>query len=274
MKDHIEHGIIIDRKKTLIGVTGIGSGAGATFIASSLAIIIGDLVGGAAYIYEGEDCEHCNLGAYRAFEQLSLGSIFDKRKMFDLFYMVKRGLSIEGRANLYHKVNWVVPVPEENRKPELKYVSHSYINYSDVKTLPYESIGGKFIIIDTPAELSEMDKILCIIDPLPSKVKEGIKIFDKLKKLQESGSDKKILWIINKNNEFVNQRQLEKFLGTKADYVLDMIPQEEFYRAEYNCTMPALLRGINRGDLSKGKNNVFWKTLQQIGRNITFDIGF
>ena len=52
-------GVMLDRQKYVIGVTGIGAGAGATFAAMGMAFIMGKMTSGVTYL-EGqphkEDC--------------------------------------------------------------------------------------------------------------------------------------------------------------------------------------------------------------------------
>ena len=51
--NHLEEGAMLDRQKFVVGVTGIGAGAGATFTAMGLAFRLGEMTSGVTYL-EGQ----------------------------------------------------------------------------------------------------------------------------------------------------------------------------------------------------------------------------
>lgn len=259
----IERGIMTDRTKNLIGVVGIGSGAGATLVASGLATVLARGEGGAAYVQEGDIGRLRGCEQFKPFDQLSLQTVFGKKKMYDLFHLHREGIDIEGRANLYNRVNWVVNVPGEYRKPVKNQGFQSEKNEN--LRLPYHKIGGRNIVVDTPNDISEMDKLVCVIDPLPSKIKSAIDIFTHLKEVEKTGTKGHILWVINKYNSYVNQKQLEKFLQIKADYILEMIEPEVFYQAEYAEIMPM---SDSEWKTGFGKFRAFFDVLNEMGKTM------
>ena len=90
--DRLEHGIMVDKSKTVVGVVGIGNGAGATFTAMNLAFCMAEMSEGITFA-EGHNHKS---GEVRAFEMLSVDHRFRKKNGH--------------MTNLYKKVNWVTEV--------------------------------------------------------------------------------------------------------------------------------------------------------------------
>ena len=91
----------------------------------------------------------------------------------------------------------------------------------------------KYKIIDTPDRVDEVDLLVGVIDPLPSRLREGAVRFSVLKNVNVPK-----VWIINRDNAGVNHRELERFLEIRPDFSQEAIPYEMICRAEYNCVKP------------------------------------
>ena len=142
----LESGIIADRHKTVIGVKGIGPGAGATFVAMNLAFEMAQqsgASGGVAFVEERVS----TTGGYSAEKMLEV----------DPHY---RRISAKGKTNIYKNVNWVFG--SDNLR----------------------STAGRFIIADDPESLEEPDLIVAVIDPLPSRIEAGLATYEELRKQQ------------------------------------------------------------------------------------------
>jgi hypothetical protein len=109
----------------------------------------------------------------------------------------------------------------------------------------WEEVRGRYIIVGEPEieRLAESSIVICIVDPLPSRVQSGaelasaikenrIKIGRKLSPLLNLPTP--VLWVINKDNEKVNHRLLERFLGVTFDFRLPLLDTRLFYAAEYS----------------------------------------
>ncbi len=87
--------------------------------------------------------------------------------------------------------------------------------------------------------LPEMDHIILVIDPLPTKLLSGV---EKLERLRMQYPDAQL--VVNKLNRGVNRPELQRFLGTDSYIAVQHLAPELVYKAEYNCILPAELKGF------------------------------
>lgn len=196
--EKVEQGVIMDRHKMITGVVGIGKGAGATFTAMNLAFLMAEIVEGVTFA-DGRDSEQKCAGP-GAMELLMVDPRFRKR--------------VTGRTNLYKKINWV---------------------FGDDSSL--RDIPGKCIIADNLSDYEDMDVLVVVVDPLPSRIEAGLETFKYIRQLQESGRLQiPVLWLLNKNNRCADVRRTETYLKIKFDLYQELLPKEIFYKAEMSCT--------------------------------------
>ncbi len=260
----LEQGVFEEAAKIKIGVVGISSGAGATFIASRIAYELGRRAEGVCYV---EAAKSQRLAAH----SLSLAKVFRKTSFADYFGNWEQGLSAGSRTNIFENVNWVLRNPYNPYDPYdgTAETRHGFISKIDAPTseistlgvsktaerIPYERIPGRYMVVDAPAldTLAEMDLVVCVAEPLPSAL---ISAEETLRGLRENRIRTKrgfspamnhptpCLWVLNKDNPRVSHRELERFMKLKFDFVVPMMDPKEFYRAEYG-NMPifkAILR--------------------------------
>lgn len=220
-------GVMQDRQKFVVGVTGICAGAGATFTAMGLAFRLAEMTSGVTYI---EGCPHgCRcVSPYRL-----LAVDRDFRRVTEKYGCGK------GRLNIYKKVNWQVYKPNEGQASEPNE------NEPD-----YRQAAGRIIIVDSPLSLDDIDIEIAVVDPFPPRISAGMETFKKLRMLDKEGGmgQRKILWLINKSDGGAACRQTEKFLKLKFDFEQIMLPTEVLYKAAYSCSQPYFIcktEGIN-----------------------------
>jgi hypothetical protein len=209
-------------KKKKINIISGCEGAGATFLATTLAFIMGKYNDRVTYL-EGS--------SHQGNHSLTLHELFlDKyiwnRRFVDFFYMKSQGEPLNNRVNLYKNVNWVVQKTTEK---------------SNWTLITPNEVAGEYVLWDNPTSISqeelfekhmgEADLILCVVDVLPSKVLASIGTIEKLKARYLH----KTLWLFNKVADSKDKSYAEKFLKIKADYVIDLQPQEDFYKAQRQC---------------------------------------
>ena len=93
--------------------------------------------------------------------------------------------------------------------------------------------------------LPEMDDIVLVLDPLPSRLIAGSERFERLRMLYP---DLKL--VVNKMNRGVHRAELRRFLGGMSALEIPLIDPSLFYRAEYSCVLPAQLPEVQK--LMKG----------------------
>ena len=121
------------RKKKVIGIVGASGGAGATFIATSLAVAMAALGAGTAFLQTHLcGCRKC-LARPLPYYELGLDNAFLPGRFADLFALKHAGGRTDNRANLYRGVNWAV------RRPA-----------SPLVLLEPGDIAGDYVIWDEP----------------------------------------------------------------------------------------------------------------------------
>jgi len=213
----LEHGVMMDRHRQVIGVTGIGRGAGATFTAMGLAVKMAEMTEGVTFA-DGRQHEE---GGYSARRLLAVDRLFEKKA-------AAMGSGPGKRTNIYHKVNWAVcgqlcpgaggqkTGPEELKEPD------------------YRTFPGKYIIVDSPQNTEDMDVVVCVVDPLPSRIMAGLETFRRVKEQQLVP----VIWVMNKASSAAGRREVETFLKIRFTHSIPLVEAETFYRAEFRCTQP------------------------------------
>ena len=232
-----DYGVIADRHKLVIGVVGIGSGAGATFIAMGLALKMAEMTAGVTFL-EGRPHPEESPGPYRI---LTSDRGFKEKRFTDFF--AEEGGRPGLRTNLHNKVNWVVRGPAAPEAPGAAQAA------PDCRLLP-----GSCIIIDNPSSYEDLDLIVCVADPLPSRIMAGLETFRRIREQ----AIVPVIWLLNKNCPPVSRRQVEIFLRTRFTHVMPLIPAEFFYRAEYDCNLPYA------GSLPEDADTVFKRLAEEI----------
>ncbi len=218
---NIRENIMLKKQKIVIGVMGIGRGAGATTIAMKLAGYMGKASLGVSFVEE--DFGNTAEGKAGAYELLAVDRRFKGRKLWDFYGMAREGRNIENKVNFYEDVNWVLKLPQEEEE-----------DITPLKPLDYTSLAGRYIVVDTPLHPLKTDLLIAVVDALPSKIGAAIEEFEEIKGISE-GLYPPVLWMLNKNNPHVDRRWLEKFLEIEVDCIEYLHSPEEFYGAEYGC---------------------------------------
>lgn len=235
------YGIMEDRKKCMIGVAGIGSGAGATFVSMSLALCLGEKEGGVVFA-EGKCPAGDESGAYRL---LCVDKAFREMNFTDYFYDAVRQseacsqtknqklkIVSDVPGNFYKNVSWIV------HHPEMQYDGRCSRQFD------FSNISGRYVIVDNPLQPEEQggfDILIAVVEPLPSRISSGLDMYRMIKQIEEDGRKTDIIFVINKNVNKGTRRSAENFLKIKFDFEMDNLTPAELYRAQYNCTQPYFL---------------------------------
>ncbi len=216
----------IDRMK--IGIVGLTPGAGAGFVSVCLAGAL------------AETGEHrpavLELGDEGLYDSLAMDKHLAGREYFRFFKALRDDKSIRGRSNELYGVNWILKSPAESGVSidllkMIRLANHASGDIIICK-IPdmQEDIREDMQEEDLWKLLWDMDRVLIIIDPLPSKMLAGHKL---LCVLRASGLP--LLYIVNKMNGGVARRELLDYLKLKKLFCFPLIEPEIIYGAEYSC---------------------------------------
>lgn len=223
-------------EKIKIGVMGSGRGVGTSFVATSIAVQWAAQREKAVAFVELFDEER---GKSWIYDIVGMDKRFGSRKYESLYNKIKHGRYIRGLTNMDMGVNWAVPGPED-RVSGLTGVQESRL---------INNISGDVIVCDLGFEFKEeiiadMDVIVCVVDPKPSKLIASRKLYQQIKQEQING--RKIIWVINKVNGGINKRCFRDYIKIKDAFEIPIIKDIHFYAAEYNCRIPIEQREIKK----------------------------
>lgn len=197
-------------------------------------------------------------------------------KFTDYFGLEKEGLPAGSRRNLYANVNWAVrapleAAPLEAAPSESRQDARSHAPFNEASTDTQQGaplrqsrsrpaasepcmlaapqgigrIPGRYMIVDNPRpeSLLEADLVICVVDPLPSRIRSGLQQLEALRENKIRFGKRfspllnlplPVLWVLNKDNSQVGHRELERSLNIKFDFAVPLLSPEIFYKAEYS----------------------------------------
>lgn len=223
-------------EKTRIGVVGIGRGAGTSFVATSLAIKIASADERATAFIEIADGPG---GKTWVYDLAGIDKRFAGREYVSMHGMVRQGNYIRGLSNMDRRVNWALVTPDERNR-----------NMSTIKiSRLINNVAGDVVVCDLGTYINEdlledMDVLVCVVDPKPSRLIGCRDVYRKLKQQQVAG--RKLIWVVNKVNGGINRRCFRDYMKIRTSYEIPLIKEVHFYAAEYNCRFPIEQREIEK----------------------------
>ena len=237
-------------RKVKIGVIGISRDAGTTFIAVTLAFLLAKREERGArqgkifqndkkrnfFSFPGECVSFVEFrepasNEKSVYYEAALDRHFKRERFTDFFDLYRKGLPVNTKINFYKGINWVVHYKESEKKEKEDFPAE--------RDFPVKELAGRYIIVDNPPleKIFEYDLILAVIDPLPAKILAGAELYEALRDAGQSGC--KIRWILNKDNEEVNHKELKRFLQIEDYISFPLLPQQIFYRSQYGGRLVA-----------------------------------
>ena len=214
-----------------IAVTGLGRSVGTTFVATALAFYFRDA---------GKETTYCQcLTPSKAtrllYDEIAMEQRFARRLFCDVYGKIEAAEPVKmvkstKRLNEEEGISWILPTPQSEDLGESQM--------SRLLTIPKEEV----CVFDFEAEpqwnqfLMDMDLLVVVVDPLPSRLIHSKTRFAFLKKLELSGCN--VVWVVNRDNPGVNPRQLKSYLKTNQIIRVPSFPMENIYQCEYSCKFP------------------------------------
>lgn len=211
--------------KLKVGMIGISSGSGVSFLAGCLVRYLANTRKHSPAVVE--------LGRGSLFDSFGMDKRFAGRSWFRFYQALTDNRSIRRMHNMDEGINWILRSPGEEK------IS---LSFEQKLRLTGHAVGNVILCDFSGAEdpdfqlLRSMDQIIAVIDPMPSKMLAGYQILCALKALEAEGND--ITYVISKMNKGVNRRQMLDFLRLRNPVFLPLVDQESIYTAEYNCKIP------------------------------------
>lgn len=219
----------IEQKK--IAVTGLSRSAGTTFVASALAFYFRDMGKKVTFTQclEPLDADHL------FYDAVAMDKRFARRSFVDFYRKIVDEEPLRNLENREAGINWILPVPQKKTEETATAKALSERQRARLSS----AAKGEVCIFDIEADfkwnhlLLDMDVLVVVVDPLPSKMIQAAERFKMLKKLELSGCS--VVWMVNHMNPGVSKRQVKSYLKTGDIYWIPSFDEEAFYEAEYTC---------------------------------------
>ncbi len=210
-------------EKNKICILGLGRNVGTTFVATLLAYHYSNQKQSVAYLeLESSYCEKPLL-----FDSVDMQQRFSKKTFYSFHERVHKGEKIRGVKNIEENINWGIITPEFRNRNEPLSIEE------EMRLL--SNISGNTVIatLDEVKFASDFDCIICVVDPLPSKLLASSDNMRILKKIELECDN--VVWVVNKFNKGVNSKDIRSFLKTKNICYVEKVDEVEIYSDEYQC---------------------------------------
>ncbi len=228
-----------------IGIVAATEGAGAGFVTAALAV----------HIARGEAHRERRLSGSITVAELGTGGMYDQlcadqwfrsRQIASYWNCLHNEGRLERMENPYSGINWLLRTPGDTSSDPLERGRAVKMIYSAPGAL------GLFDFSSSQSEdlfylLEDMECVVAVIDPLPSRLLRGYERLYRLKMWK-----KPVCWVVNRCDERLPANELKRLLGSRANPVrLPEIPRRELYAAEYGGVMfaaqPEIRSKLNAG---------------------------
>lgn len=224
-------------KNQLIAIFGLYKGAGATFITLNLAKALADYKVSTAVIEPPIDMPYI-------FDTIGLEARLDitEEKESLQFYSFPHAISNNekvqrDKATIEDGIMWFIPDPRKELIKEWDYYKMMKLLYASRKASITLVDGGSNMLHESFNQtLSEMDKILVVIDCMPTEIMQNIDTLDKLIDMKNEGYP--IEFVFNKWNEGIDKDSLLKDINVNPLMYVPFIDVSLVYKAIYSCQIP------------------------------------
>ncbi len=191
----------------------------------------------------GADVALCEPAGHYFYAALGMEKRFAARGFEPLLAAMDSKRPLRGLRNVELGINWLLRAPGESRELSSAELFR-LIALPPGAMCVFDMSGlGRDVLCDA---LAEMDKVVLVIDPLPSRL---LGSYAETERLRLSFPDAVV--VVNRMNRGVHKSELKRFLGAKAPVEIQALPADSIYRAEYNC-VPPLSDAANKKLLAAG----------------------
>ena len=210
-----------------IGITGSGPGCGATTLGAAIACYFGRQ----NHTVSFTECKSHNLWGTLFFDSVDMSRRFKNDEFLSIYELVRKNQSAKQVRNIWENVNWRLYTSEDrSSKEELSDQQKWKLICSatgEICIFDFDSCGS------WDAFLENMDIIIVVIDPLPSRLIRDRQRIAFFQQLDEKGIP--IYIVINHMNTGVSRRQVKRIFKGERLFFLDHVPAAQVYASEFRC---------------------------------------
>ncbi|MCL2492822.1 MAG: hypothetical protein FWF33_02120 [Clostridiales bacterium] len=168
------------------------------------------------------------------YDKLGADRHFAGRNYVAFHRLAADGIPCGGLFNISGGVNWALRLPAAGQPDEPLPVS-ALLRLADAVPgdplfCDIASSAGREVLAEL---LADMHQIVCIVDPLPSRLLASPERIGYIRAAEARGNP--VVWVVNKMNAGVNRKELFRFLALKDPVFLPALPAETLYTTEYAC---------------------------------------
>jgi len=226
-----------------LGFVGLAAGVGATTLCFAAAEYFSALINKPAkrIVTMLEIDLRTGAPAGRPFDKIGIDRRFAGRDFVSLYRLAAEGKPLHGVLNIDGAINWALRVPDEHGPVPTPATLHRLISNTagDIILCDISAqgiLGGEGTYKDRDsllAILSDLDHIICIIDPLPSRLLAAVPAAETCRAAAANGVP--VTWVFNKLNAGVILREVTRFTGVRDYLAFPAVSAENVYAAEYAC---------------------------------------
>jgi len=232
-----------DQGRVKIGFTGLSAGAGATTLcfaaAEYLASVFSKQKDRSVTMLELD--VRTDAPAGRPYDKIGIDRRFAGRDFISLYRLAAEGKPLRGVRNIDGGVSWALRLPSEHGPAPDPTTLHRLMN----------NTAGDILLCDISAQgilnaasihlnrdalkalLADLDHIVCVFDPLPSRLLASVPAAEVCRAAEADGVP--VTWVFNKLNPGVNMREAMRFTGIKDHVPFPAVSAEAVYSAEFAC---------------------------------------
>ena len=226
-----------------IGFVGLAAGAGATTLcfaaAEYLASVFSKQADRSVTMLEIDLRTEAPAG--RPYDKIGIDRRFAGRDFVSLYRLAAEGKPLHRVKNIDGGISWALRIPGEHGPAPDPTTMHRLMN----------NAAGNIVLCDISAQgilnssgpvmnrealkalLADLDHIICIFDPLPSRLLASVSAAEVCRAAETDGVP--VTWVFNKLNAGVNLREATRFTGIKDYTRFPAVSAEAAYSAEYAC---------------------------------------
>ena len=235
-----------------IGFAGLAAGAGVTTLcfaaAEYLASVFSKQADRSVTMLELD--LRADAPAGRPYDKIGIDRRFAGRDFVSLYRLAAEGKPLHGVRNIDGGVSWALRLPSEHGPTPDPTTLHRLMNNAagdiilcDISAQGILNSAGPGLNRDAlKALLADLDHIICVFDPLPSRLLASVPASEVCRAAEADGVP--VTWVFNKINAGVNLREATRFTGIKDYTAFPAVSAEAVYSAEYACRSLASDPGI------------------------------
>lgn len=211
-----------------IAVTGLGRGVGTTLVASSLACFFAEKGNSVTFV----QCDDPEEGSGLLFDAAAMDRRFYGREFQDAYGTLASGGGVRRLCNLEDGVNWLLITPDDVKAGiELSAEQRASLVYGPRDEVCIFDLCCRE---DWAGFLRDMDRIIAVVDPLPSRMAAATERFRMLRALENS-RESGFSWLVSGVNSGVSRRQVRGYLKSSNIMWVGRAGADSIYADEFRC---------------------------------------